>query len=110
MPFRHESAYVLGALAALLFLWLFLRHLRRAARRLPYFPRPFLLSKGELAFYQAVRQVLPPRLLVSFKVRLSDVINCPGDAWRQGFGARISQKHLDFVVVDADTTAVRFVI
>jgi hypothetical protein len=110
MLFSHEAGYVVGALAALLFLWLFLRSALRRARRLPYFPRPFLLSKGELAFYHAMRQVLPPRLLVSFKVRLSDVINCPGDAWRQGFGARISQKHLDFVVVDAETTAVRFVI
>jgi hypothetical protein len=84
--------------------------LRRGLRRLPYFPREHLLTRGELAFYHAMRRVLPPRLHVSFKVRLSDVIGCPGSAWKEGFGARISQKHLDFVVVDSDTTAVRFVV
>ena len=110
MPFRDEIAYLVGACAALLALWWFLRHLRSRLRRLPYFPRQFLLSKGELAFYRAMCQALPPRVLVSFKVRLSDIINCPGGAWKQGFGAKISQKHLDFVVVDAATTAIRFVV
>jgi hypothetical protein len=100
----------IGAAALLLFLWVLARTLRRRMRRLPYFPREFLLSKGELAFYQAMRQALPPRLHVSFKVRLSDVIGCPGRAWKEGFGAKISQKHLDFVVVDSDTTAIRFVL
>ena len=110
MPFGREFGYVVGALFAVLLLWLLLRDLWRRLRRLPYFPRPFLLSKGELAFYHAMRHVMPPGLVVSFKVRLSDVINCPGHAWKQGYGAKISQKHLDFVVVDANTTAVRFVI
>ena len=110
MPFRDELGYVVAALAGGLSLWLFLRHLRSRARKLPYFPRPYLLSKGELAFYQALRPALPAGVLVSFKVRLSDIINCAGDAWRQGYGAKISQKHLDFVVVDAETTAVRGVI
>jgi hypothetical protein len=110
MPFDSQIGYIVGAVTALLFLWVFLRHLRAKLRRLPYFPRPHLLTKGELAFYQKMRLALPPAVLVSFKVRLSDVINCPGRAWKEGYGAKISQKHLDFVVVDAETTAVRFVV
>jgi len=110
MPSAYTVAIAIGAAALLLFLWLLARSIRRSTRRLPYFPRDYLLSKGELAFYRVLRQVLPPRLHVSFKARLSDVIGCPGWAWKQGFGSRISQKHIDFVVVDADTTAVRFVI
>ena len=110
MPSANTFGVMVGAAALLLFLWLVGRWVRRGARRLPYFPREYLLSKGELAFYHAMRQVLPPHLHVSFKARLSDVIGCPGWAWKQGFGSRISQKHLDFVVVDANTTAVRFVV
>jgi hypothetical protein len=106
----YAPGYVFAALTVILLLWLLLRDLRGKWRRLPYFPRPYLLSKGELAFYHALWNVMPPGLVVSFKVRLSDVINSPGSAWRQGYGAKISQKHLDFVVVDAGTTAVRFVI
>lgn len=111
MPFGDQfSAWVVAAAVLLGFYLLARQLLSRQPGRLPYFARTHLLSKGELAFYHALRGVLPAGLIVSFKVRLSDVINCPGDAWRQGFGARISQKHLDFVVVDAGTTAVRFVI
>jgi very-short-patch-repair endonuclease len=40
------------------------------------------------------------------KVRLADVINCSGEDWKQGFGGRISQKHLDFVIADAASTAI----
>ena len=32
------------------------------------------------------------------------LIGCDGAAWKQGFGGRISQKHVDFVVVDAQST------
>ena len=106
------SVNTLAVIAALLlaFLWLAWRLLRRGPRALPYYSREHLLTRGELAFYRVLRQVLPPRLHVSFKARLSDVIACPGWAWKQGFHSRISQKHLDFVVVDADTTAIRFAI
>jgi hypothetical protein len=110
MPFGNEFASWVAVAAVLLALYLLARHLSRRTGRLPYFARSHLLTKGELAFYQSLRLALPDGLIVSFKVRLSDVINCAGDAWRQGFGAKISQKHLDFVVVDAATTAVRFVI
>ena len=77
---------------------------------LPYFSKDRLLSKGELAFYRVLRQVLPQGVSASMKVRLSDVIGCTGDGWRSGFGAKISQKHVDFVLVDVVTTAIRLVI
>jgi hypothetical protein len=108
MPSAHTLAIVVVLLLVLL--WLVARVLRRGRRGLPYYSREYLLTRGELAFYRVLRQALPPRLHVSFKARLSDVIGCPGWAWKQGFGAKISQKHLDFVVVDADTTAVRFAV
>jgi hypothetical protein len=72
---------------------------------LPYFSRGYLLSKGEVAFYHALRQAVPPGLTIAPKVRVSDVIGCDAAAWKRGFGGRISQKHVDFVLVDARTTA-----
>src|SRR5205085_8761548 len=73
---------------------------------LPYFSRETLLSEGELAFYQALRRALPQHVMICPKVRLADVINCSGEDWKQGFGGRISQKHLDFVIADAASTAI----
>ena len=79
---------------------------RSVAEALPYFSRQTLLSRGELAFYHALRQALPEGVAVSFKVRLSDLINCSGSAWKAGYGARISQKHIDFVIIDAGSTRI----
>jgi hypothetical protein len=73
---------------------------------LPYFSREHLLSQGELAFYHALRRAVPQHLMICPKVRLADVIHCSGEAWKQGFGGRISQKHLDFVIADAASTAI----
>src|SRR5436309_1688157 len=73
---------------------------------LPYFSREHLLSQAELTFYHALRRAVPQHLMICPKVRLADVIHCSGEAWKQGFGGRISQKHLDFVIADAASTAI----
>jgi hypothetical protein len=77
---------------------------------LPYFSKRFLLSKGEAAFYHALRAAVPPGLAIAPKVRVSDVIGCDGAAWKQGFGGRISQKHVDFVLVSAQSTEIVLII
>ena len=86
--------------------------LRRAARarRLPYFSRETLLTQGETAFYRVLRQVVPDGMALCFKVRLCDLIDCAADARRKGFWSKISQKHIDFVLVDASDTAIRLAI
>ncbi len=40
------------------------------------------------------------------KLRLADVIWCPPSEWKTAHGARVSQKHLDFVLYDRETTKV----
>ena len=77
---------------------------------LPYFSRRFLLSKGEAAFYHALRAALPRGLAIAPKVRVSDLIGCDGAAWKQGFGGRISQKHVDFVLVDGRSTEIVLIV
>jgi hypothetical protein len=90
-----------------------LRHLSRGRGgdgALPYFSREYLLSRGEMAFYRVLVRALPPGLVVCPKVRLADLINCSGEAWRQGYGGRIAGKHVDFVLADAATLGIRAVV
>lgn len=96
--------------AGVLIVSLLVRLSRGGERRLPYFSRQFLLSRGEMAFYRVLVRALPPGLMICPKVRLADLINCPGDAWRQGYGGRIAGKHVDFVLADAGTLGIRMVI
>src|SRR4051812_35303127 len=87
-------------------LWKF----RRGARRLPYFAKETLCSRGELAFYRVLNHAVPDGLAISMKTRLADIIGCTAEGWKSGFGAKISQKHVDFVVFDPVTTAILLVI
>ena len=73
---------------------------------LPYVSKEFLLSKGELAFYEVLRRSVPSGVGIAMKVRLADVIGCSGAAWKEGYGGKITQKHLDFVLFDANSTRI----
>jgi len=42
------------------------------------------------------------------KVRLADLVSCSATEWRTGYGGAISQKHVDFVLCEPDTT--RFIL
>ena len=102
---------VLGSLASLAARLLWLRRLRRRFRdplpeEFPYRARRALLSPTELDFYYALERNVGRRYTVCMKVRLADVIDCPGAAWRMGYGRLIAQKHLDFVLIDPETTRI----
>lgn len=77
---------------------------------LPYYPKEHLCSKGEQAFYRVLMHAVPAGMGISMKTRLSDVIGCTAEGWRAGWGAKISQKHVDFVIIDPLTTAILLVI
>lgn len=113
MDYLSHPLVLLALLAAGAVIVTILRRLARGGGvdgRLPYYSRGYLLSRGEMAFYRVLVRAVPPGLVVCPKVRLADLINCPGDAWRQGFGGRIVGKHVDFVLADAGTLAIRGVI
>ncbi|MEX2167732.1 MAG: DUF2726 domain-containing protein [Pirellulales bacterium] len=73
---------------------------------LPYQPRGTLLSRGEGAFFRALRVALRGEYLIAFKVRLADLITCRDTAWDAGFGHLIARQHLDFVLCDWKTTEI----
>src|SRR5690348_13485604 len=104
-----ETVALIAAIGFLILLIVLLRKVV-VERPLPYFTREFLLSRGENVFYQTLRRAIPAHLMICPKVRMGDIINCSGDAWKAGFGAKISQKHVDFILADADTTAIALAI
>ncbi|MEK6238193.1 MAG: DUF2726 domain-containing protein, partial [Planctomycetales bacterium] len=71
----------------------------------PYRSRGALLTPGERRFYQqGLKPAVGDRYLISFKVRLADVITV--DDWESKHGRRIAQKHLDFVLTTPKTTRI----
>jgi len=58
-----------------------------------------ILTEGELRFYNQGLRPAIKRYKVLVKCRLADVVRCPPEFWRSGAGARIAQKHCDFVLV-----------
>jgi hypothetical protein len=81
-----------------------------AGHDLPYRARGPLLTPTENRFYRVLRKVLPLTVAVTPKVRLADIITCDDPAWRAGYGGKIAQKHVDFVLVDRGTTEVLLVV
>lgn len=75
-------------------------------KHLPYQPRQLLLSRGECAFYRALRAAVRGQYLIAFKVRLADLITCREKDWEAGFGHLIARQHLDFVLCDWRTTKI----
>ena len=72
---------------------------------LPYQSRTTLLTEGERRFYYCgLKPAIGQRYLVSFKVRLADVITV--ERWRSSYGRKIAQKHLDFVLLDPTGTRI----
>lgn len=75
-------------------------------RLLPYRNRGPLLSRGELFFYLALRRAVAGGVIITFKVRLADLVTCNDADWDAGFGHMIARHHLDFVLCDRETTEV----
>lgn len=77
---------------------------RQQASRLPY-RRRRLLTAGERRFYQhGLKPAIEDRYLISFKVRLADLISVPD--WESAHARRIAQKHIDFVLTTPKTVRV----
>jgi hypothetical protein len=80
------------------------------ARKMPYRAQDTLLTNAELKFYRVLKQAAPKDTLIMMKVRMGDLITCDKSDWQKGWGPRISAKHIDFVLIDAHTTAIKLAI
>jgi hypothetical protein len=79
-----------------------------AGKALPYFRagRGLLMSNGEFAFYTVLRRAVGQDFDIMSKVRAAAVVNCSRGDWAAGYGAPISQKELDFVLLKPGTSFV----
>jgi hypothetical protein len=77
----------------------------RRGTPLPYRRRRSLLSRGEKAFYDVLREAVGGRFAIAIKPRLADVLHCPRTQWHSAAGARVKPRHLDFLLYDHETTA-----
>lgn len=72
----------------------------------PYYSKDTLMSATELAFFHALSKAITAQQLIAPKVRLGDVIGCSEKDWARRHGPRISAKHLDFVLIDRQSSRI----
>ena|SRR5579862_8850475 len=75
-----------------------------------YDRRYHLLSKGENAFYQALRHVLPPDFQACPKVRVADTITFKVATATPFDYEKVAKRHVDFLIIENWTTHIRAVI
>lgn len=92
---------ILVAVAVVVFLILTTRGRKP---KFPFETKP-VLTEAELAFHRALAECVPPDTILLSKVRLADFLQVTtrGDEFMRYFG-KISQKHSDFLLVDAATS------
>ena len=79
-------------------------------RKLPYCKR-YLLSPAEVNFFRVLSQVIGDEYLITFKVRLADIMSVrPGTKERQTAQNKINCKHVDFLICDKTDLSAKFAI
>ena len=72
-----------------------------------------LFSKAELAFFRALERAVGEEYRIFAKVRLADVLTPEGRTrsrrWWRAF-TKVSSKHLDYVLVDPQTSQIRLAV
>jgi hypothetical protein len=85
----------------------------KESKNYPYEKAPVLFTPAERSFLGVLEQAVNGHHRIMGKVRLADVVNVKPEMsrseWQKAFN-RIQSKHLDFVVCDSSTLAIKFVI
>lgn len=102
---------VFGFIVVLGVIAIFARRLRFfGKRKLPYCKRD-LLSPAEVNFFRVLSQVIGDEYLITFKVRLADIMSVrPGTKERQTAQNKINCKHVDFLICDKTDLSAKFAI
>lgn len=76
---------------------------KASAETLPYRLRDDFLSPAELSFYKVLSTVLDDRFTIQSKVRLADIFFVSRFHENISYFNKIAQRHLDFLICDANT-------
>jgi len=80
-------------------------------KNLPYRSKKKLLSAGELRFYrEGLAPAVGNQFQIMVKVRLTDLLSVPARQWEAPAGRRISQRHVDFVLVSRRDFSIQAVV
>ncbi len=104
MPLETDTLWMLGG-AVLVLVLAFVLYRPSGLR---FYACAGLLTKGELPFYRTLKTAARD-YDVCPKVRVADIINCDSLTWKRG-GWRIGTWHIDFVLIDPRSGAVRLCI
>jgi hypothetical protein len=99
--FRNPLITAVIVSALILFLIILWR-----GQKMPYVAQEALLTKAELKFYHILKHCVPNGCAIMMKVRMGDIITCTDTQWRAGWGPKISAKHIDFILIDPQTTKI----
>jgi len=77
---------------------------------LPFQLRDRFLSPAELSFFHVLRRTIEDRLIITTKVRVSDLVYVVRRRENMKHANRIDRKHVDFVLCDAKTMQPRLII
>ncbi|MBX3114538.1 MAG: DUF2726 domain-containing protein [Fimbriimonadaceae bacterium] len=75
-----------------------------------YSAKESLLTAPELDFARRTNPYLPNEFHLCPKVSFKDVVDHGSNGFKNGNFGRISQKHLDFVIIESDTGRIRLAI
>ena len=104
-PFT-QLPIALGIAAFFILLLLFIPLLGKKKHANPYERIDSILTPAEQRFYKALTAALQGRALVMAKVRIADLLKVSNTVPRKLFWryfSKISQKHMDFVLIDPKT-------
>ena len=102
IPFTHEQIVIGTAVSFGLFL-LVVVFLAIRTRGKAYEAVTSILTPSEQRFYKALRYALQDRAVIMAKVRIADILKVRKTIARKHFWrffSQISQKHIDFVLLD----------
>ena len=104
-PQDLASLLLFAAAVGFFALMIFLVRLLNRTRRVEFpFAAKSVFTDSERLFFHVLRTCAPPGTMLLAKVRLADFLDvrgAPSNEYLRHFG-RISQKHTDFLLVDAD--------
>lgn len=105
IPFTSQQLFIGGiALMVLLFFVIVLPARHTSAN--PYERLPSILTPSEQHFYKVLSPIVQGRAIIMAKVRIADLLKVRKSNKQKHFWSyfsKISQKHIDFVLIDPQT-------
>ncbi len=97
---------LIGGIAFIVFLLFVVVLLARETSAKPYERLPSILTASEQYFYKVLLSVVKEQAIIMAKVRVADLLKVRRSIRKKHFWSyfsKISQKHIDFVLVDPQT-------